>query len=616
MLRELHISNLAVISDARIELRAGLNCFTGATGAGKSLVIGAIEVLLGMRSPGEMLRRGANEGRVSGVFEVADPALLKLLDSITDTDVSAHGGEILLTRRLYASGRTSVSLNGNPITLAMLKAVAEHLVDVHGQHDHQYLLRSSNQLDVLDHFGALTDLRARYHDVFSRLQQARNQLADLQANRTLRQQQLDLYRFQADEIDAASLDSAEHEELKARATVLANLEKLKREASSVHAALYAADSSVVERVKMMAGVLSELATLDHNLKPPAQTIRDATIQLEDAAFDLGRYLDRLDLDPAELVEANERLNVINRILSKYGNTVEDVLIFRGQIATQIAELERAGDNFAALTKQLEPLSKDLKKLGNELSEHRKATARKLAPLIESQLGALGMEKAKFEISLTQIGATSAASGVGDTSASRSESQTGAPREHSAASGFDAIEFIVQTNPGLSPHPLRKIASGGELSRIMLALKGVIAQGDRVSVLVFDEIDANVGGRLGAVIGQKLRQLAVHHQVLCITHLPQIACYADQHLTVRKQVVDDQTRTTVRTVEGDERLEELAEMIGGERITETTRAQARELLSIATAPEPLDRSVTPAPRSGPTTRRPRANAPRSARKLRP
>ncbi|MBC8108383.1 MAG: AAA family ATPase, partial [Anaerolineae bacterium] len=275
-----------MISDARIELRAGLNCFTGATGAGKSLVIGAIEVLLGMRSPGEMLRRGADEGRVSGVFEVTNPALLKILDRVTDTDVSAHGGEILLTRRLYASGRTSVSLNANPITLTMLKDVAEHLVDVHGQHEHQYLLRPSNQLEVLDHFGGLSELRARYHDVYSRLQDARKVLADLQTNRTLRQQQLDLYRFQADEIDTAEADPDEYEELRARATVLQNLEKLKKEASAVHSALYEADASVLERLKMMAGVLGELALLDQNVKAPAETVRNATIQLEDAAFDL------------------------------------------------------------------------------------------------------------------------------------------------------------------------------------------------------------------------------------------------------------------------------------------------------------------------------------------
>jgi DNA repair protein RecN (Recombination protein N) len=281
-----------------------------------------------------------------------------------------------------------------------------------------------------------------------------------------------------------------------------------------------------------------------------------------------------------------------------------------------------------LTKQIEPLSRELKQLGDELSNNRRATAKKLSPLIESQLGALGMEKAKFAIDITplpvlgeRLGEGSARTRVIASPASPASAEAEAPSpqpsprvrgegENASPSGFDAIEFIVQTNPGLSPQPLRKIASGGELSRIMLALKGVLAQGDRVSVLVFDEIDANVGGRLGAVIGQKLRQLAAHHQVLCITHLPQIACYADQHLTVRKQIVDDQTRTSVRTVDGDERLEEIAEMIGGERITETTRAQARELLSVATAA--AMEKPAPASRFVPTARRARSRSGRTSR----
>src|SRR5262249_53399053 len=230
MLRELHISNLAVISDARIELHQGLNCFTGATGAGKSLVIGALEVLLGMRSPAEMLRAGADEGRVSGVFELKDKSLLAQLDQLTDSAVSGHGGEILLTRRLYASGRTSVSLNGNPITLSMLKQVAEQLVDVHGQHDHQYLLKPANQLDVLDDFAGAEELRHEYHQTYQKLQDANRRLEELTAGRTLRQQQLELYRFQADEIDAAELDAPEYGELKSRFAVLTNLEKLKKDA--------------------------------------------------------------------------------------------------------------------------------------------------------------------------------------------------------------------------------------------------------------------------------------------------------------------------------------------------------------------------------------------------
>ena len=564
MLRELHISNLAVIADARIELAAGLNCFTGATGAGKSLVIGALEVLLGLRSPAEMLRAGADEGRVSGVFDVANPDLLRRIEQITDAPVSGDGGELLLTRRLYASGRSSVSLNGNPITLGMLKQVAENLVDVHGQHDHQYLLKPSNQLDVLDQFGGLWDFRRRYHETYEKLVAGRRRLDELSASRTLREQQLELYRFQADEIDTAELSAGEYEELQARASVLTNVEKLKKDAGQVHGALYEADGSVLERLKMMAAVIAELSNLDQNLKGVAGGLRDATIGLEECAFDLSRYLDKLDLDPAELAEVNERLNTVQRVLNKYGDPVEAALAYREEIGRKIEDLERATDDLSSLRSQLAPLTSELKRAGEELTSRRRAVAKKLGPLVEKQLAELGREKATFSVALNP-----AAGAPG-----------GDPSLPATPAGFDQVEFIAQTNPGLPPQPLRKIASGGELSRIMLALKGILAASDRISVLVFDEIDANVGGRLGSVIGSKLRHLAEHHQVLCITHLPQIASYGDRHLTVRKEVIGDRTETKVRVMEGTERLQELAEMIGGQRITDTTRAQAKELLDAA------------------------------------
>ena len=557
MLRELHISNLAVISDARIELSPGLNCFTGATGAGKSLVIGAVEVLLGLRSPAEMLRSGVDEGRVSGVFEVASKDTQREIERITDIPVVAEGGELLLTRRLYASGRSSVSLNGNPITLGMLKQVADLLIDVHGQHDHQYLLKPSNQLDVLDQFGDLWPLRQQYREVFDRLQTIKSRLTELSANRTLREQQLELYRFQAEEIDNAQLDADEYAELGARASVLKNLERIKKDASSVHGALYEVDGSVLERLKMMSAILAELSEVDQGAKPIAGAVRDATIQLEEAAFDLSRYLDKLDLDPGELVEVEDRLNTVNRILNKYNDTVADTLAYRAEIGQKIEELENASEDLTTLNQDIAPLTKKLTELGHELSAKRQAAAKRLFPQVEKALAELGMEKARFSVSVSHVGTDTA-----------------------TASGFDTLDFLVQTNPGQPPQPLRKIASGGELSRIMLALKGILASSDRVSVLVFDEIDANVGGRLGSIIGSKLRGLATHHQVLCITHLPQIASYADRHLTVRKEVSGDQTTTTVRPMEGDVRLQELAEMIGGHRITETTRAQARELLEAA------------------------------------
>jgi DNA repair protein RecN (Recombination protein N) len=559
MLRELHISNLAVITDARIELASGLNCFTGATGAGKSLIIGALEVLLGLRSPAEMLRTGADEGRVSGVFEIKGSETLKQIEKLTDVAAIADGGEILLTRKLYSSGRSSVSLNGQPITLAMLKQVSEHLVDVHGQHDHQYLLKPGNQLDVIDQFGNLWDLRNGYRTAFESLQATRKRLTELATNSKFRDQQLELYRFQANEIDAAELDAAEYAELQSRAAVLTNLEKLKKETGAVQSALYEADGAVLERLKMMSAVLAELAGIDTQLQPIATAVREATINLEESAFDLSRYLDKLDLDPSELAEVNDRLNTIQRALNKYGGDIESTLELRKEIQQNLDQLERSDVDSTQLKKELEPLRKEVVKLGVELSAQRRSIAKKLSPMIEKSLAELGMEKAKFEITLTSV-------------------------EESAATptGFDQVEFIAQTNPGQSPQPLRKIASGGELSRIMLALKGILAQSDRVSVLVFDEIDANVGGRLGSVIGNKLRSLAAHHQVLCITHLPQIASYADRHFTVRKEVIAGKTESKVRTMDGDERLEELAEMIGGKHITGTTRAQAKELLGAARA----------------------------------
>lgn len=577
MLRELHISNLAVIEDVRIELHGALNCFTGATGAGKSLVIGAIEVLLGVRSPAEMLRPGAEEGRVSGVFEVRDPALLKAVSAAADMDLSTNGGEILLTRRLYSSGRSGVSLNGNPITLAMLRSVAELLVDVHGQHDHQFLLKPSNQLDVLDECAETVPLRQKYHAIYAELSDARRRLDELSVGTTLRKQQLDLYGFQADEIDNAQISAAESVELQGRATILRHLERLKRDTAAAREALYEADGSVVERLRAISGILSEAGDLDEKLKPIAQAIRESVISLEEASFDLSRYLDHLDVDPGEIAEVDDRLNVINRVLSKYGDDVESTLAYRQEIGDKIDELKRAATDSTTLQSRISPLTAELKDLGGKLSAARLKAAQRLAPLIEGQLADLGMDKAKFTVVFSP--ATATLSGV-DLPAT--------------PSGFDAVEFTIQTNPGQLAQPLRKIASGGELSRIMLALKSILAASDRVSVLVFDEIDSNVGGRLGSVIGAKLRGLGQHHQVLCITHLPQIACYADRHLTVRKQVSGDSTQTTVRVMEGDQRLHELAEMIGGQHITPTTLAQVQELLDHAAATVPAKPTTSKPP----------------------
>jgi len=572
MLRHLHIQNLAVIADATIELAPGLNCFTGQTGAGKSLVLGAFEILLGLRTAGDMLRPGAEEGRVSGVFEVRDPAVAATLSQTLDQAIEPEA-ELLITRKLFASGRTSVSVNGQPATAAMVRQAGEQLVDIHGQHDHQYLLKPANQLDILDQFARCGDVRDRFAEAYQQLRQLQRRRDELSTSDKLRTQQIDLYTFQLDEIDAAEPIAGEFHELKARLNMLGNVSKIKQEAGTVHAALYDSDGSIIERLQMLTQVMMDLAELDEELTDVTEQVRTSTLTLQEAAYEVGRYADRLEFDPDEHAEVEQRLNQLNRLIAKYvdgplgDDPVADLLTYREQIAAELVELRGDGEDLDTLTQRIADAQHELATVGGELTKKRAKAAKKLKPLIEAQLKELGMAEAKFAVQLDTAQAASADS----------------------PTGLDAVEFVVQTNPGQPQRPLRKIASGGELSRVMLALKSILAGSDRVSVLVFDEIDANIGGRLGSVIGLKLRELAKSeqgHQVLCITHLPQIAAYADQHLRIAKHVTgkgkSKQTQTTVTAITGQDRVSELAEMMAGAKVTQTTTKQAAELLELAGA----------------------------------
>jgi DNA repair protein RecN (Recombination protein N) len=570
MLRELHISNFAVIEDAAIELREGLNCFTGQTGAGKSLVIGAFEALLGLRAAADLLRQGADEGRVSGIFELKDPHVIRRVNELADLDLdpAAAPEQLLITRKLFSSGRTSFTVSGQPATASMVRALGELLVDVHGQHDHQFLLKPANQLVMIDRFAGCEPQREQFASIHREARDLARRRAELQASQTLRRQQMELYEFQAQEIDDAAPVEGEYEEVSARHRLLSNLERVKREAGGAYSALHDAEGSVVERLHMIVAAMRELGDLDEDLRPIAAVVKDAAAQLQDAAFDLGRYIHRLDLDPAELEEVTDRLNALNRLIHKYGSAagpgggLADVLAYRHQIESEITRLRSESEDLATIDNQAAPLRKQLADIGAHLTQARKAAAAKLAPLVEEQLAQLGMAEARLSVAF----------------------EPADPDAGESPSGFDSIELLVQPNPGQPARPLRKIASGGELSRVMLALKSIVADADRVSVLVFDEIDANVGGRMGSVIGDKLRRLAAHHQVLCITHLPQIAAFADHHVRIVKSVEAGQTRTRVEAMtERDRRVGELAEMITGSNPTPTTRQQADEMLRLADAP---------------------------------
>lgn len=592
MLLELHISNLAVIEDAKVDFTDGLNVFTGETGAGKSLIIGAFGILLGLRTGGDMIRAGAEQAQVTGLFEVHHPQIAGQIAEVLDQSIE-HGEQLLIKRKLFASGRSSVSINGLPVTNAMVKQVGQMLVDIHGQHDHQHLLKPSNQLHILDAFAHCAEDRERFAQRLTELRQFTKSREELSAGADLRRQQLDLYDFQADEIDAAEPQAGEFPELQARNRVLTSLQRIKQDAGSAHAALYEAEGSVAERLQVITHLLIDLAELDPDLEEVTDQVRSSTLALQEAAFVLGRYVDHLEHDPAEVAEVDDRLNVLNRLVSKYGDgsksddPLEPVIAYRAEIAEKITVLRSQDSDRSGMDQRINSGRAELAEIAGRLTKARTAAAAEVVPLVQVQLKELGMAEAAFDIGFETI--------VLDSDSGRLP----------GASGLDAVEMLVRTNPGQPMQPLRKIASGGEMSRIMLALKSVLAGSDRISVLVFDEIDANIGGRLGTVIGKKLQHLANRktnsktkkttrtsrgtsggggHQVLCITHLPQIAAFADNHLRITKTVTGKgksrQTHTTVSPINGKTRVEELAEMMAGKEVTATTRKQARELIDAA------------------------------------
>lgn len=583
MIRQLHISNLAIIEKVDIEFAPGLNVFTGQTGAGKSLILGALQLLLGLRGGGGdtamFVRPGSDEARVSGVFEMDSPELAQRLAGILDQPI-AVGEPLLITRRVGASGRSSVSVNGLPVTAAMLREAGQYLVEIHGQHDQQFLLRSANQLLVLDSFAQAGELRAEFAQAWRQLRESQRRMEELRASQEQRDSLIDLYRFQIEEIDQAGLTPGEYASLRNRHSVLKNRAHLKEQAGVIFDGLSEAEGSVLDRLGTLSHALRQLARTDASLVPLAQQMEEGEGNLRDAARALSRYQDALDMDGDDLPQVEQRLDVVNRLLHKYARSVpagedpvEAVLAHRRSVGAKLAELESDTVTLDGLAERMARLQRQLGELGGKLSRTRSQAAKRLKALVESQFRELEMPDATLDIELQRRDASD-------------------PQVDS--SGLDAVEFLVRTNPGQDRLPLRKIASGGEISRIMLAIKTILADKDDIGVLVFDEIDANIGDRLGSTIGRKMQALArgagasggAARQLICITHLSQIAAAADHHLGISKVVVGSgasrQTVAQVRVLTGEQRAAELAAMMAGASATAATLMHARSLLERAGA----------------------------------
>jgi DNA repair protein RecN (Recombination protein N) len=561
MLRELAVQNLALIEDVRVELQPGFCAWTGETGAGKSLLLGGLGLLLGERGSADLIRAGADELRVTGRFDLDSDALRAGVAEILGA--APEENEVILSRRLSRTGRSQAYVNDQPAAVGTLRQLGNLLVDVHGQRESESLLQPAVQLELLDALGNLSRPRQAYLDLAEQVRACRRTLADLGARREQRQRELSLLRFERDELDAAALTPGELAELAREHERLAHAQDLQAFATAGYSRLYEEDGSVVEQLGKLQKDGHAREILDPDLAAVIARIVSVQGEVQDIARTLEKLGQRWEPDPERLAAVEQRIQLLKRLEAKYRKTVDELIAYRQGLDEQEGKLERQEEDFASTEQELSAAFRRLRDVATELSKGRAKSARRLASETQKQLAELGMGEARLTAELTNdpLGEDLLSAEV-------------------PAWGADRLELTLAANPGEAALPLRRVASGGELSRTMLALKTVLASHDRPGTLVFDEIDANVGGRLGDVLGQKLAALGRTHQVICVTHLPQVASYAATHWTVRKAKRGGRTVTEVTQLEAQDRLEELASMLRGEARGETTRKEAAAMLESA------------------------------------
>ena len=552
MLLTLSITNFAIIDRLEIEFGPGFNVLTGETGAGKSIVMDALGLLLGDRASPELIRSGCEEAAVEAFFDLA--GRVDLQETLAAAGFPA-GDELVLRRLVNRGGRSRAYVNGSLATLAQLQPLSERLVAVCGQHEHQALMGREAHLPLVDTFGEIEPLRDDYQACYAAWRESGERLARLATAERERAQRFDLLRFQAREISAAELRPGEEEELLAERLLLQNAERLAAAAGSGYEALYAADGAVCEVLGRVAGELDGLAAVDPALGELAATLKQSLYTLEDAAAQLRSHLGRISFEPGRQEEVEGRLALLATLKRKYGATVAEILERQAALEVELHELEHVEEVRAALEAECARLHVTLLAAGNRLGTARQAASERLQAAMQSELADLAMPGARFELQLT-------------------------PLPEPGPSGLERGEFLLAPNRGEALLPLARIASGGELSRILLALKRIAPGRDQVPTLVFDEVDAGIGGVTATAVGDKLRAVSRTAQVLCVTHLPQVAAGADRHFLVVKREAAGRTVTGVESLAGEARVAEMARMLGGAQVTERTLAHARELIGVS------------------------------------
>ena len=552
MLSELTIENVAVIEHAQVSFGSGLNILTGETGAGKSILIDSINAILGNRTTRELVRSGAKKASVWAVFSTYPDEVRRLLE---------EGGyepedQLLLQREIGADGKTSCRINGKPAAVGFLRELGSHLITIHGQHDSQNLLNAAKHLEILDSFAQAEPLLQKYQEVYHRLRDLEGQVRKLSMDEGEKQRRLDLLRYQVDEIEAAELSEGEEEQLVQQRNQISNARRIMECLNGAYTALQGDDSfqGGVDLLADAQGQMEEISSFSENFSLIAERLGDLYYNAQDVVQEIKYALDDFDLDPSRLEEIEERLDLLHNLKRKYGQTVGEILAFHQKAVDELEAIEFSDQKLEELNKKLDATRGELSNCAEQLTRLRKDAFVRFGREIETALKFLNMPGIRLTLSYQK-----------------------APF---GPFGQDDLEFLISTNPGEPPKPLAKIASGGELSRIMLAIKSVMADKDRIPTVIYDEIDAGVSGMAAGRVGQKLLETAHSgHQVICITHTPQIAACAEHHLLIEKTVVDGRTYTSLRALNSEERIAELARIISGDRITPLALANAKEMLEL-------------------------------------
>ena len=563
MLQEISIRNFAIIEDLTIRFDSGLTVLSGETGAGKSIIINAVNLLLGSRASAALVRTGAESAELEALFQIAAGSGV----ARTMQELGYDPEEGLLVRRIISNNdRHRIYINGRLSTMQVLTAITADLASISGQHAHQGLLKEDEHLNILDQYGGLMGLRDQYQTVYRRIVPLIRKEQELLQRQARQSEQSELLRFQYDEIQAADIQADEDSRLEKERLRLKNGEALFQAVRQCVDELYNSDGAVVERLGYFGKELARAGEIDERLKTRAAEMEALTYGLEDLAGGLRDYLNNIDLDPGQLEAVEARLDTLNRLKRKYGGSLGAVLGHGEDLSRQLSELENLDVAIGSVRKELKACHAELGRRGEELSDKRQATAQNLSKAVEGELASLKMAGTRFCVQTLPLPAAS---------------DCGPYLCHNGGtmgeSGLDRVTFMIAPNVGETLKPLAAIASGGELSRVVLALKAILAQNDSVESIVFDEVDAGIGGGVAELVGRKLAGLSRRHQVLCITHLPQIAKYGDHHFRISKTVSKGRTHTSIAPLSAAERVEELARMLGGEEITPTTRAHAKEMM---------------------------------------